>query len=204
MLSARDGSLGPAGTGLLVDDRLTLGALTLECNGEPVTMIAQTSRGALTSMWGSARNLGDRGADPTVEVHLRREVVTGGLRESMTVISRSASTVSAEIGLHLSAAAADLSDLKHGSVPPAGPPIEVSQGGLEWADARHRTRVDCRPVPTTTRLTTHGSGAELRWHVSLHQGRPVELMVRSTASAPVPPASMPTRGPNWSTGRGCR
>ena len=63
-----DGRMGAPATGLLIDDRLVLGGLSLALNDEAITVIAKSSTGAVTSLWGCARNVGDHGPDPTVEV----------------------------------------------------------------------------------------------------------------------------------------
>ena len=183
-----DGRMGAPGTGLLIDDRLVLGGLSLALDDEAITVIAKSSTGAVTSLWGCARNVGDHGPDPTVEVHVRREVVAGGLREGLRIVSRAADTVAATVTLHLVSASAELTDVKHGTLPDRGPQIHGIPAGLAWADERHRTSVTSSPAPEQCTIDdTRGDHASLSWPVELAQGVPVEITIdiaadRTTAS----------------------
>ena len=151
VLSAPDGALGAVGTGLLVDDRLVLAtfALTLGAPGqwEAPHVISSTSRGAVTSLWACARNVGDAGPDPSVEVHTQREVVGGGLREQICVVSRSHRPVQTRIRLEIGSAAADLAQVKAGRLPCDAPTLKATSSGFTWFDRRHRTTVQATPQP---------------------------------------------------------
>ena len=186
VLSAPDGALGAVGTGLLVDDRLVLAtfALTLGAPGqwEAPHVISSTSRGAVTSLWACARNVGDAGPDPSVEVHTQREVVGGGLREQICVVSRSHRPVQTRIRLEIGSAAADLAQIKAGRPPRDAPTLEATPSGFTWFDRRHRTTVQATPQPARVSLdattsASAGSRGYLEWDVELARGLPVQLSI---------------------------
>ena len=84
----RSGDLDSPGTGLYVDDRRVLTRWALTADDERPVRVAAHSSGATTRVLAVARNLGDEGPDPTIEVHRRRLLVDDGLREEVAVVSR--------------------------------------------------------------------------------------------------------------------
>jgi hypothetical protein len=76
-VAARSGDLTSPGTGLYADDRRVLARWDLTADDQGPAPVSTHSTGASTHVLAVARNLGDRGPDPTVEVHRRRTLVDG-------------------------------------------------------------------------------------------------------------------------------
>ncbi len=178
-LSVADGSMGATGTGLLVDDRLVLSELRLRLAGEEPAVIQSGATGAVAAIWSCARNLGDSGPDPTVEVHRRREVVGGGMRERIRLISRAADPVLVDVEITLGGTGAELAVVKGGH--PQGPvlPISIEGPALRWIDDRHETTV--RTVPVAEVAVGADGLARLTWPVELSTSVPVDLVVEIDA-----------------------
>ena len=189
-LSHRSGDLeASAGrqtaAGLYVDDRRVLDRLVLTVDGvRPVPVVAATS-GPSTSCLLLARNAGDPGPDPTVEVRRRRFLRDGGMAEEVTVTSRAGTEVRCEVVLEARGDGAELHAVKYGDPPgPARPVVTsgVDRGG--WADARHATT-----------LVAHGASVSacddhlaVTWPVVLPPGSSatleVEVSAERTATTP--------------------
>jgi len=110
------GDLDSPGTGLFVDDRRALTRWTLTADGERPVRVSSRSVGATTTVLSVARNLGDEGPDPTIEVHRRRRLVDGGLREQVVVVSRWDRPLTCRLRLSAAGDAAELMAVKAASV----------------------------------------------------------------------------------------
>ncbi|NHN55526.1 amylo-alpha-1,6-glucosidase [Calidifontibacter sp. DB0510] len=134
-LSADDGTIAEGAHGVYLDDVRILDRLVIDIDGG-VSQVATASQGNVSEFFGSARGLGDRGADPSVEVHRRRELTAPTLTETVTVRSRAALPVTATLRFELAADGADIAAVKHGE--PAGLPVPMTiEGGtVRWTTGR--------------------------------------------------------------------
>ncbi len=166
-LSDRSGDLDSPGTGLFVDDRRVLTRWTLTAEGQrPVRVSAHTS-GATTRVLSVARNLGDEGPDPTIEVHRRRLLVDEGLREEVSVVSRWDRPLRCRLRLEAAGDGAELRSIKAGHGPRDLLTVTADGDGLAWRDSRHETRVRLRGA--TAEVGEDGVGA-LVWDAEIPAG----------------------------------
>ena len=181
-LSEPSGDFSSLASGLYVDDRRVLSALTLRCDGLLPTAIAAQSAGGRTAVMAVARHLGAEGPDPTVEVERVRVLHHNGMREKIVVRSRADAVVRSSLTLQVGGDGADLADVKGGGAPGPGLAAEVAgRSTVGWSDQRHRTRVHLPGA--TARLTP--DGAVLEWQVALDPGTEaaVELAVEVTRTS---------------------
>jgi hypothetical protein len=140
-LSDRSGDLDSPGTGLYVDDRRVLTRWALTADDERPVRVAAHSSGATTRVTAVARNLGDEGPDPTVEVHRRRILVDEGLREEVSVVSRWDQPLRCRLRLEAAGDGAELRIVKAGRGPRDLLAVSADGDSLVWRDERHATRV---------------------------------------------------------------
>ena len=148
-LSTASGQITGAGTeGLIADDARVLSVLTVQL-GEPDTVpLAQASAGAVSEFLGSARHLGDTGADPTVEVHRRRELSAGLLTETVTITSRAHEVVYTTARVAAGGDGAEISDVKAGAADgTAVAEVSPDGTGIAWGTPRHTVSVTLTPEP---------------------------------------------------------
>ncbi|MGL5928442.1 MAG: glycogen debranching N-terminal domain-containing protein [Dermatophilaceae bacterium] len=172
---------GGEGTGLFVDDRRILHTLTLLVSGVPPVGIARRSVGATGETLLVARDLGDGGHDPTVEVARRRQLVDGGMVEQVVIRNRSLMPVAAVLAVHLSGDGAEMHDVKSGNAEPRSPatfPDLRDVGVIRWSDDRHEVRVEAPGA----RTGTDGDGASASWHVEVAGGGEVAVELRVAAT----------------------
>lgn len=173
-----------AATGLFVDDRRVLDHLTLTVDGiRPVPVVASTA-GPTTECLLLARNVGDPGPDPTVEVRRRRTLAATGMVEDVVVSSRASTPVHCVVEVTARGDGAELHTVKTGF--PCGAPLPVTSDGQRgtWADARHVTTVVAHGGETGVR-----DGALVaRWPVVLAPGSAATLRLEVTTerAAPTP------------------
>lgn len=189
-LSDRAGNLAAPATGLYVDDRRVLSRLVLTCDGRPLVTLAAESRGGRTEVLQIARHLGADGPDPTVEIRRRRLLGDTGMRESITLTSRSAHAVRTTLRVEVAGDGADLAAVKGGTRPERTLPALAaadSDAAVEWADERHHTRVLAPAVPDLTARTS-AEGGLLEWTAYVDPGESVtfdvEVEVRRTVGSP--------------------
>ncbi|HEY5248367.1 MAG TPA: glycogen debranching N-terminal domain-containing protein, partial [Dermatophilaceae bacterium] len=154
--------------GVYVDDRRSVSVLTVEVGGEFPVPVADASSGGRSDFFSSARQLGNPGADPTVEVRRRRTVTVQGITEAVDVVSRADHPVETDVVLHLGGDGAPISSVKSGIVAETLLPASASVAavsdvegvdavsGLSWRDEWHRTEVTFEPTPTS--LVVGGPG----------------------------------------------
>ena len=163
-----------AATGMYVDDRRVLSHLVLTVDGVPPVGVVAASEGATTQCLLLARNVGDPGPDPTVEVRRTRTLSGSGMAEQVAVTSRAGETVRCEVILTARGDGAELHDVKSGSAPT--PPLPVTLVGAEqatWGDDRHSTHVGAPGAGLE--LEPDGRGLVARWPVVLPPGGTVRL-----------------------------
>ena len=166
---------GDGACGVYVDDRRVVSVLQLLLAGEAPSPVARSSSGGRSDFVGSARSLGDAGADPTVELHRRRTVRAMGLEERVVVVSRAAAVVEAELLVRLAGDGADISAVKGGDVRCAALPATAEDTTLCWRDDRHEVRVSC-DAPAAVACTADGSGGgSFRVPVRLEPGTACEV-----------------------------
>ena len=172
-----------AATGLFVDDRRVLDRLTLTVDGvAPVPVVAATA-GPSTECLLLARNVGDPGPDPTVEVRRHRVLRATGMTETITVTSRATTEVRCVVLLEAHGDGAELHHVKTGL--PPGPTLPALAHGEDrggWADARHTTSVVAHGGTVTADADTLGA----RWPVALSPGGSATLVLDVTAARAAP------------------
>ena len=163
----RTGDLDSPGTGLFVDDRRVLTRFTLTADDERPVRVSAHSSGATTRVLSVARHLGDEGPDPTIEVHRRRRLVDGGLREEVAVVSRWHRHLRCRLRLEVAGDGAELQMIKGGHAPLRLLPVTADGDALAWRDARHETRVSLAGARAA--VTADGTGV-LEWDAQVAAG----------------------------------
>jgi glycogen debranching enzyme len=171
--------------GVYVDDRRVVGVLTVHLGGESPVPVANASSGGRSDFFSSARQLGNPGADPTVELRRRRTVVVQGITEVLEVISRADQAVETDVVVHVGGDGAPLSSVKSGivaeallSAMPAGP----SHNGLSWRDEWHRTDVTFDPAPTSLTLGGPGEASVATFRLVVAPGQTGSVVASVCAS----------------------
>jgi len=193
-LSASSGDMGgqvgghwsaSGAQGVYVDDRRALSVLTVHLGQEAPVPVADASSGARSDFVCSARQLGNPGSDPTVELHRRRMVIVQGITEVINVISRADQSVQTDVVIHFGGDAAPISTVKSGMVTEAlltasrlGPP----ESGLFWRDAWHRTDVTFDPAPTSLIAGAPGEASVASFRLVIAPGQTCSVVVTVFAS----------------------
>ncbi len=185
-----DGSDPAVGTvdGLYVDERRVLSVLTVSLGDEPLSPVAGSDRASMGIYLSSARHLGDPLPDPTVEVRRVRTVRHDGMDEDVVVTSRAVRPVRARLVLELGGDGAEITDVKRGASMGALLPASRMRNGVEWADARHETRVTLDPVPAVVRTGTGERPSSVSYLVDLNQGESFMVRVRADTRRRFPSA----------------
>ena len=172
-LSGEDGQLRPGTAhGLYVDDERVLSGLLVAVGGEEPSPVGGEARAGRAQFLSSARDLGDPGADPTVEVRRSRELVDAGMVETVRVVSRAATTVSSTVRVEVTADGADMATVKAG---------QVDQPPLEWSVDGEGARVETPRHGITVRsqatVRVDGGALVLEQPFELPPGGSLELAV---------------------------
>lgn len=172
-----------AATGLFVDDRRVLDLLSLTVDDvAPVPVVAATA-GPSTECLLLARNVGDPGPDPTVEVRRHRVLRDTGMTETVTVTSRAATEVRCVVLLRSRGDGAELHTVKSGrTAGPALPPLTHGPDRGGWADARHTTTV----VAHDGTVGVEAGTLCARWAVAIPPGACATLVLDVSAQRAVP------------------
>lgn len=181
-LSDHAGQMGGVGAqGVYADDRRVVSRLLVELDGEPTSRVAQSSSGSRSDFLGSARHLGNAGADPTVEVRRHRQVVAMGVVERIVVVSRAATEVVTELVVRIAGDGADISAVKSGQV--EGTPLVATIEGAElrWSDERHDVRIMTDAPGALMSLEAAGGGC-VRLPLRIEPGGRSEVTLTVTAS----------------------
>ena len=179
-----------AATGLYVDDRRILSRLVLEVDGmRPVGVVA-ASEGSTTECLLIARNVGDPGPDPTVEVRRHRSLTDVGLEETVSITSRAGSTVRCRVTMSAQGDGAELHEVKVGTADRPALPVRVDDDQGGWVDERHSTRL----IAPDAVLSVEGSGLVAGWEVALPHGGSTTLRLEVRATRIVDTPFNPTPG----------
>ena len=158
-LSDRAGDISGRGAeGVYVDDRRILSRLEVDLAGSQIVPVAHASSGAQSEFTGCARQLGNPGADPTVEVHRQRQVVAMGITERITVVSRADAAVHTELRIWVAGDGADISDVKAGVAAGQLLPTAAATLGFTWEDERHSVTASVDIAGAEVRLDERGGG----------------------------------------------
>jgi len=188
-LSAPSGDMGAevAGTwaatgaqGVYVDDRRSLSVLAVHLGDESPVPVADASSGGRSDFFSCARQLGNPGADPTVQVRRARTVTVQGITEVVDVVSRADQRVATDVVLFLGGDGAPISSVKSGVVPEtllgatASGPLPA---GLSWHDQWHRTEVTFDPAPTSLSAGGPGEASVATFHLEVAPGQSGSVVV---------------------------
>ncbi|MFC8504511.1 glycogen debranching N-terminal domain-containing protein [Pedococcus sp. NPDC057267] len=177
-LSGEDGQVRPGTAhGLYVDDERVLSGLRVTVGGDEPSLVGGEARAGRAQFLSSARDLGDPGADPTVEVRRSRELVDAGMVETIELVSRAAATVSSVLRVEVAADGADMATVKAGMVdqPPLAPSVEGTRVHLEAP--RHGVTVEAGAS-----AGVEGGTAVYEHPFELPPGDSVELVVTVTTT----------------------
>ena len=120
-LSCASGDIRPGtAEGFYVDDVRALSSLRVTVSGEAPSPVSHGASGSRAEFFLSARNLGNPGADPTVEVRRVRSLDGPTLEEAITVVSRASAPVTCRLAVEVAADGAPISSVKAGHVSHAG------------------------------------------------------------------------------------
>ena len=187
--------------GLYVDDRRVLHHLTLTVDGVPPEPVAADSAGPETVCLLVARNAGDPGADPTVQLRRTHTLVEGGLDVAVDVASRSLTPVRCVVRLELAGDGAELHEVKSGVAGSTPLAVQIEPSGSAcWRDARHLTAVD----PVGARVCVQDGVLVAEWEVALSAGgsRSLDTRIRVARTASTPfDAGCGADGVSWDTVR---
>jgi glycogen debranching enzyme len=152
-LSSRSGDIEPGtAQGLYVDDVRVLSEATVRLDGEAPAFVAEGASGPRAEFVLSARNLGNPGPDPTVEVHRTRQLEDGAMVERFVLTSRASKPVSARLVLELAADGAAIGSVKAGHVVHPGVDPELEDDVLVTTFERHVSRTTFEPAPFAVRV----------------------------------------------------
>jgi len=191
VLSARSGDMGAVvggacsatgAQGVYVDDRRAISVLTVHLGDESPVPVADASSGGRSDFFSSARQLGNPGADPTVEVRRRRTARLQGITEVVDVISRADQSVETDVVLHLGGDGAPISSVKSGTVAETLLAATPSDTGLSWCDEWHRTEVTFDPAPTSLVLGGPGEVSVVTFRLVVAPGQAGSVVATVRAS----------------------
>jgi len=179
--------------GVYVDDRRAVSVLTVRLGNECPVPVAEASSGGRSDFFSSARQLGNPGADPTVEVRRARTVTLQGITEVVEVISRADESVETDLVLHLGGDGSPISAVKSGAVagallavaPLAGTVTDSESSGpsgLSWRDEWHHTRVTFDPAPTSLSVGGASEASTATFHLVVAPGDTVCVVATVVAS----------------------
>lgn len=178
VVADRAGGFDAPGTGLLVDDRRILSRHLLTLDAEAPVTVQVATTGNRSQIWACARNLGNDGPDPTVEVHLDRRLDGLTLTQRVTLVSRADGDVSTRLCLRVAGDGADVATIKGGREGGELLPARSITGGVEWTDERHRTRLTTRPAPDRCVAGSSAEPTAFEFDVTLSHSVPLEIEVR--------------------------
>ncbi|WP_405727417.1 amylo-alpha-1,6-glucosidase [Streptomyces sp. NBC_01537] len=194
-LSGRDGGIAGSGVnGVFVNDRRILSVSAVELQGAELTSVLGEFQGAgTTRALLVARGLGDNGADPTVWVERRRELLADRVRETVEIRSAARVPVTTSLTLTLRCDLAAIADVKTGR-PATDLPAAPLPDGLTWStdsgDGGPVVEATARPLPAGVAP----AGGRLSWPVALEPGQTARFTVDIVARDP-DPSPVLDRGP---------
>jgi glycogen debranching enzyme len=190
-LSAPDGDMGllldgqwsaTGAQGVFVDDRRSVAVFTVHVGKESPVPVAHASSGGRSDFFASARELGNPGADSTVEVRRRRRVTPQGMAEVVDVVSRAGQPVETEVVLRVGGDGAPISSVKSGAVTEGFLAAAVNPLGLSWHDEWHRTEVSFEPLPTSLVVGGPGEVSVATFALVVSPGQTASILTTTRAS----------------------
>lgn len=185
-LGTAGGDIGlSAAEGLYVDDARVVSRCLVTFGGAPLEPVGRAALGPESEFVGSARHLGAKGsADPTVEVHRRRLLRSGGAEETLTVTSR-AVPVAAKLTVVMGGDGAEIAVVKGGDAPETLVPAAATSTGGSWNTSRHRVTVVCDPTPATSTIDPDGA-LRLTLPLRIDTGESATVVLRTSVTRIVP------------------
>jgi len=157
--------------GVYVDDRRCVSVLAVQLGHESPVPVADASSGGRSDFLSCARQLGNPGADPTVQVRRARTVTVQGITEVVDVVSRADQCVETDVVLHLGGDGAPISSVKSGIVAQDLLAATGLDAGLSWRDHWHRTEVTFDPAPTSLTVGGPGEVSVATFHLAVSPGQ---------------------------------
>ncbi|MCG5216181.1 glycogen debranching N-terminal domain-containing protein [Streptosporangium soli] len=174
-VGGRDGQLRAAGAhGLFHADTRVLSQARLLVDGKEPEAVAEAATGpGVTRFVSILRWLGDDGPDPTVRVERVREVVAGGMSETIEIVSAAAAPVTAAVSMELACDFAPIDRVKSGFAGSAVPVAGSGGGRLVWGEGDIRVaavgeaaRAEGSALVWEV-VVAPGERAALRWEVAV-------------------------------------
>ena len=202
-LSAPSGDIEPGtAQGFYVDDARALSCCLVQVSGEAPSPVAHGASGARAQFFLSARNLGNPGPDPSVEVRRVRRLDGPVMTETIEVVSRAEEPVACQLLVELAADGAPISDVKAGHLSHPLPAPEVGGDSVRFVLPRHTSTVALAPAPTRL-YGAAGTGTAV-FDLLVHPGAGAEVVVTTRVARTSASALDADRGADavsWSTAR---
>jgi glycogen debranching enzyme len=175
-LSGASGDIRPGtAEGFYVDDVRALSGLRVTVSGEAPSPVSHGASGSRAEFFLSARNLGNPGADPTVEVRRVRSLDGPSLEEAITVVSRASAPVTCRLAVEVAADGAPIGSVKAGHVSHPGATPESRAGGVAFRLERHTSTVAFAPDPA--QVHEGEAGAVAHFDLTVNPGEGVQVTV---------------------------
>ena len=172
------GVTGDGAEGLYVDDVRVLSRLLVEVGHDAGVPVAAASSGDRSEFLAAARHLGSPGPDPTIELRRRRQLVPGGLLESVLLTSSAAREFDTTIVVTAGGDGCEIGVIKAGRASGALLPVSLSGGVAHWQSGRHHTSISVEPAGEAT--VARGGAARFVVPVCVPAGGSVEVTVAVT------------------------
>jgi glycogen debranching enzyme len=179
-VSAPSGDIEPrGGHGFYADDIRVLNLLRVRVSGEAPSPVASGASGARAEFFLSARNLGNAGPDPTVEIRRTRQLRAGALVEEVCVSSRAEKAVTGTLTVELGADGVGIGEVKSGHTEAAQVAARVEDGErVRFVLERHSTAVDLTPRPRSLSTTPSGHAVAV-YDLEIEPGESALVQVRA-------------------------
>jgi glycogen debranching enzyme len=176
-LSAPSGQIDGSGAqGVFVDDRRVIGVLDVRVGGGEAVGVATASLGDRSEFLGSLRDLGDHGADPTVELRRERHVTGGGCLEVLHLTSRAAAEVNTPVVLRVGGDGAPIEAVKAGVAEGMACLAADTDGqSVRWHDDWQAVSVAFEPAPDSVVAARDGEPTSAYFSVRLPPGATVTI-----------------------------